>query len=46
MSHLREDVEKIDEPQLKAVKDAAEVLGGLKTAQDQSERENERARSG
>ena len=33
MDHLREDIEKVDEPQLKAMfETAAEVLGGLKKA--------------
>jgi len=33
MDHLREDIEKVDESQLKEMfETAAEVLGGLKTA--------------
>ena len=44
MNHLREDVEKVDEPQLKAMfETAAEVLGGLKKAFDDYEKKNEAA---
>lgn len=42
--HLREDIEKVDEPQLKAMfETAAEVLGGLKKAFSDYERKNENA---
>jgi hypothetical protein len=42
--HLREDIEKVDEPQLKAMfETAAEVLGGLMKAFDDYERKNEPA---
>ena len=42
MDHLREDVEKVDEPQLKAMfETAAEVLGGLKKAFGDYEKKNE-----
>jgi hypothetical protein len=44
MDHLREDVTKVDEPQLKAMfETAAEVLGGLKKAFGDYERKNEPA---
>lgn len=44
MDHLREDVGKVDEPQLKAMfETAAEVLGGLKKAFSDYERKNEKA---
>ena len=42
--HLREDIEKVDEPQLKAMfETAAEVLGGLIKAFHDYEQKNERA---
>jgi len=42
--HLREDIEKIDEPQLKAMfETAAEVLGGLAKAFRDYEQKNESA---
>jgi cytoplasmic iron level regulating protein YaaA (DUF328/UPF0246 family) len=42
--HLREDVKKVDEPQLKAMfETAAEVLGGLKKAFSDYEKKNEPA---
>jgi len=42
--HLREDVEKVDEPQFKAMfETAAEVLGGLVTAFRHYEQKSERA---
>ncbi|MBN9077901.1 MAG: hypothetical protein J0H84_16965 [Rhizobiales bacterium] len=44
MGHLREDIEKVDEPQLKAMfETTAEVLGGLKKAFSDYERKNESA---
>jgi len=44
MDHLREDVKKVDEPQLKAMfETAAEVLGGLKKAFSDYEQKNEKA---
>ena len=44
MDHLRDDVEKVDEPQLKAMfETAAEVLGGLKKAFGDYEKKNEAA---
>jgi hypothetical protein len=43
-SHLREDIEKVDEPQLKAMfETSAEVLGGLTKAFSDYERKNESA---
>jgi hypothetical protein len=43
-SHLREDVEKVDEPQLKAMfETSAEVLGGLEKAFKDYEDKNEGA---
>jgi len=43
-SHLREDIEKVDEPQLKAMfETSAEVLGGLCKAFQDYERKNEAA---
>ncbi|WNV12818.1 hypothetical protein [Tardiphaga sp. 709] len=43
-NHLREDVAKVDEPQLKAVfETSAEVLGGLSKAFEDYERKNEAA---
>jgi hypothetical protein len=42
--HLREDIEKVDEPQLKAMfETSAEVLGGLEKAFQDYERKNEPA---
>lgn len=42
--HLRQDVEKVDEPQLKAMfETAAEVLNGLKKAFSDYEQKNESA---
>ena len=42
--HLREDIEKLDEPQLKAMfETSAEVLGGLVKAFQDYERKNEPA---
>jgi hypothetical protein len=42
--HLREDIEKVDEPQLKAMfETAAEVLGGLTKAFHDYEQKNEAA---
>ncbi|MDP9810154.1 hypothetical protein J2W42_003015 [Rhizobium tibeticum] len=44
ISHLREDVENIDEPQFKAMfETAAEVLEGLKTAFAHYEQRSEKA---
>jgi len=44
IDHLRSDIEKVDEPQLKAMfETAAEVLGGLKKAFGDYERKNESA---
>ncbi|MDK4742674.1 hypothetical protein PH547_27675 [Rhizobium sp. CNPSo 3464] len=44
MNHLREDIEKVDEPQLKAMfETAAEVLGGLRKAFSDYEKKNESA---
>lgn len=43
-NHLREDVEKVDEPQLKAMfETSAEVLGGLEKAFRDYEQKNEKA---
>jgi hypothetical protein len=43
-SHLREDIQKIDEPQLKAMfETSAEVLGGLEKAFKDYEQKNENA---
>jgi uncharacterized membrane-anchored protein YhcB (DUF1043 family) len=43
-THLREDIEKVDEPQLKAMfETSAEVLGGLCKAFRDYERKNEAA---
>ena len=43
-NHLRKDVEKVDEPQLKAMfETSAEVLGGLSKAFEDYERKNENA---
>jgi len=42
--HLREDIQKVDEPQLRAMfETAAEVLGGLKKAFSDYEQKNETA---
>jgi hypothetical protein len=44
MDHLRKDIEKVDEPQLKAMfETASEVLGGLKKAFSDYEKKNEAA---
>jgi len=44
IDHLREDIDKVDEPQLKAMfETAAEVLGGLKRAFSDYEQKNESA---
>jgi hypothetical protein len=44
MKHLREDIEKVDEPQLKAMfETSAEVLGGLRKAFHDYEQKNESA---
>ena len=44
MDHLREDIEKVDEPQLKAMfETSAEVLGGLIKAFIDYEKKNESA---
>ena len=44
IDHLREDVEKVDEPQLKAMfETSAEVLGGLVKAFRDYEQKNEAA---
>ncbi len=43
-SHLREDIEKVDEPRLKAMfETSAEVLGGLIKAFQDYEQKSERA---
>lgn len=43
-NHLREDIEKVDEPQLKAMfETSAEVLGGLIKAFNDYEKKNESA---
>jgi hypothetical protein len=43
-THLREDIEKVDEPQLKAMfETSAEVIGGLTKAFSDYERKNEGA---
>ncbi|MCP9228746.1 hypothetical protein NMG46_00550 [Mesorhizobium sp. LMG 17147] len=42
--HLREDIEKVDEPQLKAMSEtSAEVIGGLQKAFQDYEQKNEPA---
>jgi hypothetical protein len=42
--HLRQDIQKVDEPQLKAMfETAAEVLGGLEKAFKDYEQKNEAA---
>jgi len=44
IEHLRADIEKVDEPQLKAMfETSAEVLGGLAKAFSDYERKNESA---
>jgi hypothetical protein len=44
IAHLREDIRKVDEPQLKAMfETSAEVLSGLAKAFDDYERKNEAA---
>ena len=44
IDHLRADIEKVNEPQLKAMfETSAEVLGGLKKAFSDYERKNESA---
>jgi hypothetical protein len=44
VAHLREDIRKVDEPQLKAMfETSAEVLGGLIKAFDDYEKKNEAA---
>jgi hypothetical protein len=44
INHLREDIEKVDEPQLKAMfETSAEVLNGLKTAFSHYEEKSEPA---
>src|SRR3954447_9447583 len=46
-NHLREDIQKVDEPQLKAMfETSAEVLGGLEKAFKDYEQKNEKAWSG
>jgi hypothetical protein len=43
-NHLREDIQKVDEPQLKAMfETSAEVLGGLEKAFTDYEQKNESA---
>jgi hypothetical protein len=44
MDHLRQDIEKVEEPQLRAMfETSAEVLGGLVKAFKDYEHKNERA---
>lgn len=44
INHLRSDITKVDEPQLKAMfETAAEVLGGLRKAFNDYEKKNESA---
>ena len=44
ITHLREDIDKVDEPQLKAMfETSAEVLGGLTKAFSDYEKKNESA---
>jgi hypothetical protein len=44
VQHLREDIEKVDEPQFKAMfETSAEVLNGLVKAFEDYERKNEKA---
>ena len=43
-NHLREDIEKVDDPQAKAMfETAAEVIGGLKTAFEHYQSDAEKA---
>ena len=43
-THMREDIDKVDDPQFKAMfETSAEVLGGLVKAFDDYERKNEAA---
>lgn len=43
-NHLRDDIQKVDEPQLKAMfETSAEVLGGLEKAFRDYEQKNEKA---
>lgn len=43
-NHLREDIQKVDEPQLRAMfETSAEVLGGLEKAFKDYEQKNEKA---
>ncbi|MDE5462197.1 hypothetical protein [Bradyrhizobium sp. CSS354] len=43
-NHLREDIQKVDEPQLKAMfETSAEVLGGLEKAFKDYEQRNQKA---
>jgi hypothetical protein len=43
-THLREDIDKVEEPQLKAMfETSAEVLGGLEKAFKDYEQKNEKA---
>lgn len=47
IEHLRQDVERIEEPQLKAIfETSAEVLGGVVKAIEDYERKNEAAWTG
>jgi hypothetical protein len=44
IDHLRQDIDKVEEPQLRAMfETAAEVLGGLKKAFSDYEQKNEKA---
>jgi len=44
VTHMREDIQKVDEPQLKAMfETSAEVLGGLMKAFSDYEKKNEAA---
>ena len=44
IDHLREDIEKVDEPQLRAMfETSAEVLGGIRKAFSDYEKKNESA---
>ena len=44
MDHLRQDIEKVDEPQLKAMfETSAEVIGGIKKAFSDYQSKNESA---
>ncbi|WFU34468.1 hypothetical protein QA635_08660 [Bradyrhizobium brasilense] len=43
-NHLRDDIQKVDDPQLKAMfETSAEVLGGLEKAFNDYEKKNEKA---